>query len=128
MLGVNRRDVVVLTGGAIGTLARAATAEAVPVGAGWPWGTFTVNLLGTLLLALLVGWAQDRLDPGDLRLGFLATGVLGSFTTFSAFAVEVQQLGLTATAVGYGLVSVGAGLALAHVGLRLTTSRTGAAP
>ena len=122
------RDGAVLAGGAIGTLGRAGTAELVPVGAGWPWATLGVNLVGTLLLALLVGWAGGRLEPDDLRLRFLATGVLGGFTTFSAFAVEVQQLGLTATGMGYAAVSVTTGLALARLGLSIAARPRTVAP
>ncbi len=62
------------------------------LGPNWPWGTMTVNILGSLLMGLLVGWLALRVDGGrDLRL-LLATGALGGFTTFSAFSLETALM------------------------------------
>ncbi len=94
-------------GGAAGSLARYALAmwvgARVPVGG---VGTFTVNLVGALAIGLLLGGIEGRFaeTPRWVTLG-LTTGVLGGFTTFSAFAYD---------AVGH--VEAGdAGLALAYV-------------
>ena len=62
--------------------------RAWPVAA-FPWGTLAVNVLGCLLIGFIAGWRQP-LEPG-LRL-FLMVGLLGGFTTFSAFALETLSL------------------------------------
>ena len=61
--------------------------------AGWPHGTFAVNLLGSLLMGLLIGWLALKAEGlhQTTRL-FLATGVLGGFTTFSAFSLETARM------------------------------------
>jgi fluoride exporter len=80
-------------------------------GIGFPWGTLTVNVVGSLLMGCLAGWLAIR-APGDAghpaRL-FLATGILGGFTTFSAFsldAVVLWQRGESALALAYVMGSV----------------------
>ncbi len=94
-------------------------------GPGYPWGTLTVNLIGGLLMGALVGvLARATMPQEDVRL-LLAVGVLGGFTTFSAFSLDVVTLlqrGDWALALGYALVSVVGsvvalfgGLALARV-------------
>lgn len=95
-----------------------------PDAAGVPWGTFVVNATGTALLGLLAGWAWAKAAAGGslppTALPLLAVGVLGSFTTFSAFALEVgHALGeQPLTAVAYAAGSIGLGLALAVGGVR----------
>jgi CrcB protein len=97
-------------GGALGALARWAVAEAVPGSAGgWPWGTLLVNLSGCLLLGALLGVLGSRSpEPAWVR-PFLGAGVLGGYTTYSTFAVEVVELvddGAYVVAGGYVLCSV----------------------
>jgi fluoride exporter len=97
-------------GGALGALARWAVAEALPTAAGgWPWATLLVNLTGCFLLGVLVAVLAARpREPGWVR-PFLAVGVLGGYTTYSAFAVEVVDLvddGAVALAAGYVVLSV----------------------
>lgn len=78
-------------GGALGAVLRYLMASQVGrwAGSGFPWGTLAVNLLGALLIGLIVGLAARFIELGEgLRL-FLVTGVLGGFTTFSAFSLEV---------------------------------------
>lgn len=63
-------------------------------GTAFPWGTLAVNVAGSLAMGLLVGWLAFRGSEGwtqPLRL-FLATGVLGGFTTFSAFSLDTVLL------------------------------------
>ena len=61
------------------------------LGNGFPWGTFAVNALGSLLIGLVFGLAQAKsISPGTTL--FLAVGVLGGFTTFSAFSYETMRL------------------------------------
>lgn len=104
-------------GGAVGTALRAVVAEALPAPPGaWPWATLIVNLVG----AGLLGWLVAGLAPDAVhRRAFLGTGVLGAFTTFSTFAVEVVALRhRPVVAAAYAGVSVAAGLAVAAAGLR----------
>ncbi len=61
------------------------------LGSGFPWGTFAVNALGSLVIGLVFGLAQAKsISPGTTL--FLAVGVLGGFTTFSAFSYETMRL------------------------------------
>lgn len=118
--------VSVAVGGALGSLARYGLNVAVPAGAGWPLATLVENLLGAFLLGLLL---QVLLRAGRetprrrwLRLT-LGTGVLGGFTTYSAFALELHglladgrawlALGYAATTVVGGTLTCLAGVALA---------------
>ena len=61
------------------------------LGNGFPWGTFAVNALGSLMIGLVFGLAQRGSLPPAATL-FLAVGVLGGFTTFSAFSYETMRL------------------------------------
>lgn len=109
---------VVAVGGALGSLARYAVAEAMPHGrSSLPVATLLVNVVGCLLLGLLVG---ARRFARWLR-PFLGTGVLGGFTTFSAFALETDRLLDRAPAVAllYVALSLLLGLGAASLGLRL---------
>jgi fluoride exporter len=114
----------VALGGAVGTLLRAGGlwAFGMPTG-GFPWVTLAENLVG----ALLLGWATGvvlRRRPEDRVLHlFLGAGVLGSFTTFSALAVDVVLLGSTVGAV-YLALSLGGGLAAAAAGVWLGRAGT----
>lgn len=108
-------------GGALGALARWGVGEALPSDAGaWPWATLLVNLSGCLGLGVVLGVVLPR-HPGSRWLRpFLATGVLGGYTTYSAFAVETVQLGEAGrpgVAVGYLLASVGGGVVASAAGL-----------
>jgi CrcB protein len=93
-------------------------------GTAFPWGTLTVNIVGSLLMGAIAGWLAFRAGEGwsqPLRL-FLTTGILGGFTTFSAFSLDAVliwergQIGLAAAYVCASvLLSIGglvAGLAL----------------
>lgn len=133
-----RRLGLIFVGGSVGTALRAALSSAFPVLPGqWPWVTFWVNLGGALLLgALLEGLAATGPDKGwrrDLRLG-LGTGLLGGFTTYSTFSVEVVGLvgaGVWPAAVGYALASVLGGVGTAWLGMwgiRWTVSRRAGGP
>jgi CrcB protein len=88
----------------------------------FPFGTLTVNIVGCLLIGLVAGAADKSILSPEWRL-FLATGVLGGFTTFSAFSVETAGLlrdGHLWQASGYVLVSVCAGLLATFVGIGIT--------
>lgn len=116
----------VMAGGLVGSGARAGIGELFPVGEGrFPSTTLLVNLAGSLLLGFYLARRQGAITA-RWSLPFWAIGVLGSFTTFSAFGVEVFRL-LAAQAVlmavGYVLVSTLGGLAMALLGERLGAVR-----
>jgi CrcB protein len=106
-------------GGAVGALARWGTAEALPSAGGWPWATLLVNLTGCFLLGGLLAVLAARSPEPSWARPFLGVGVLGGYTTYSAFAVEVVELvdaGSPALAAGYVLVSVLGGVAAVALG------------
>jgi len=114
-----------MLGGAIGAGARHLVGRATlaALGPNYPWGTLAVNLIGGLLMGLLAG-SLSRVGHGSEQLRFLlGVGVLGGFTTFSAFSLDVMnmlQRGDWGMGITYILVSViGSVLALA-AGLALT--------
>lgn len=80
---------LVMLGGAIGAGLRhlVGMATLARLGPGFPWGTLLVNLSGGLAIGLLAGWLVRSGGSEPLRL-FAAVGLLGGFTTFSAFSLE----------------------------------------
>ncbi len=108
-------------GGGLGALARWGIAEALPRDpGGWPWATLLVNVLGCLVLGVLIGRVFDRYPASSSLRPLLGTGVLGGFTTYSAFAVETVQLtdaGRPGVAAAYVLASVAGGVAASALGL-----------
>jgi CrcB protein len=94
-------------------------------GYGFPFGTLIVNVLGSFLIGLLAGWFAFRPGvPQDMRL-FLTTGILGGFTTFSAFSLDAALLierNAYALAAAYLLGSVTASLVALFLGLALFRS------
>ena len=122
----------VALGGAIGALLRYQTGRLLTYWLGpntvtaFPWATLTVNILGSLAMGLLAGYLA-RHGPGATLGGeqwrlFLGVGVLGGFTTFSAFSLEMMLLierGQAAQGLIYAAVSVLAGLTALYLGLIL---------
>ncbi len=106
----------VAAGGALGSLARYGLSHAVHPRGGVPLGTLTENLVGAFLLGLLLQWLLSRGHETHRRRWLrltLGTGVLGGFTTYSAFALELRGLladGRFGVAAGYALVSVVGGV------------------
>ena len=91
--------------------------------AGWPWVTFWINVVGSVVLgALLEALSRAGDDSGwrrAVRLG-VGTGVVGGFTTYSTFVLEIDQLaraGALPLAAAYALISVIVGLAAAAAGM-----------
>ncbi len=102
--------ILVMSGGAIGAGLRYGLWRALPVSpSGWPWPTFAANVLGGLAMGVLAAWVlrgDNSAEP--LRL-FVGVGVLGGFTTFSAFSLEMAQMierGQVGVAAGYAIASV----------------------
>lgn len=100
----------VALGGALGAVLRWAIADAVPPGDGFPWATFSINVVGALVLALLPALAVVRRHP--VLPVFLGPGVLGGFTTLSTFSEEARALvadGSAGLAAAYVLATVALG-------------------
>ena len=124
MSGALARDAaLVAVGGALGSLSRWGVAHVLPGGSLWHWPTFAVNALGACLLGLLLefltrpGAESTRVHTVRLLVG---TGLLGGFTTYSAFAEEMWQqvdAGDSAGAFGYAVVTLGVGLLAAAFGV-----------
>ena len=82
---------LVAAGGAIGAVARYVLQQWLPSDS-LPWGTMTANLVGSLLLGILLGAVAAGATFGDEVVLLFGTGVLGAFTTMSAFAVDSIRL------------------------------------
>jgi CrcB protein len=110
-------------GAVLGTGARALVGLALPAGAGgWPWATFAVNVIGSFALGAAFGRADRGRAPTWLRGPGFATGAVGSFTTFSALAVEAGGLA-TAVGVAYAAASLAGGLVAVALGWRAGRGR-----
>lgn len=81
----------VMAGGAIGAAARYLAASSLGLRGGWPLGTFVVNLVGGFLMGLLAALVLKGSASETTRL-FVGVGILGGFTTFSAFSLEGFQM------------------------------------
>ncbi|SFJ81442.1 CrcB protein [Bosea sp. OK403] len=99
------------------------------VGTGFPYGTLAINIVGSGLMGLVAGWFAFKAGEGtpqDLRL-FLTTGILGGFTTFSAFSLDAILLwerGEAMLAAAYVLGSVVVSLAALVGGLAIMRGLT----
>ncbi|MGV2920669.1 fluoride efflux transporter CrcB [Streptomyces alfalfae] len=111
----------VVAGAMIGAPLRHLTDRAVQARLGtlFPWGTFTVNVVGSLVLGVLAGAVTAGAAPEPLEL-FLGTGLCGALTTYSTFSYETLRLaesGARFSAVANALGSVAVGLGAAFVGV-----------
>lgn len=98
---------VVALGGVLGATGRYGAGLLWPVGArAFPWSTLAVNVAGCAAMGVLMVLVTEVLTPHRLLRPFLGTGVLGGFTTFSTYAVDVHRL-LAAGQPGRGLVYLG---------------------
>lgn len=89
-------------------------------GAGFPYGTWSVNVIGSVAMGLLAGWFGSKADLSQSWQLFLATGLLGGFTTFSAFSLDVMLLyerGAPALAATYVILSIVLSLGGLFIGL-----------
>lgn len=104
-------------------------AAARAFGLGFPWGTLAVNVVGSFAMGALAGYFAFRAGAGSsqhLRL-FLTTGVLGGFTTFSAFSLDAVLLwerGAAGLAAAYTAGSVLGSIAALGLGLALVRAMT----
>ncbi|MBS9720376.1 fluoride efflux transporter CrcB [Tianweitania sp. BSSL-BM11] len=118
---------LVAAGGAVGAslrhLVNAGSARLTTTA--FPWWTIVINILGSLIMGLLVGWLARRSGTSDALRLFVATGMLGGFTTFSAFSLDFATLwqrgevmgafGYVAASVIVSLIAVFAGLWVARI-------------
>jgi fluoride exporter len=124
----------VAVGGAVGSVLRYHAGRLVTNLAGpdntFPWGTLGVNIAGSLLMGVLVGWlargTAEAQTAGNMQL-LIGVGLLGGFTTFSAFSAELVTMlhrGQALLAIGYASASLIAGMAAVIIGLVAAQSAT----
>jgi CrcB protein len=110
-------------GGGLGSVARYLVATALPVHPGrFPWATFLINLSGSFVLGVLMVFVLEIWPPRRYVRPFVGIGILGGFTTFSTFAVEIRGLaahGSWALADAYALNSLVGGVAAVWCGITL---------
>ena len=119
-----RNLLLVALGGAVGSVLRYLISS---INTSFPWGTFTVNVLGSLLIGLLVGFVSKGVLSPEMKL-LLVTGFCGGFTTFSTFAnesfgmVKAGDVLLMALYVGasviIGILAVWGGMMLSNISIR----------
>jgi CrcB protein len=112
---------VVAAGGVLGALARYGIGLAVPhPPSGFPWATFAINVSGCLLIGVLMVLVTDVWPGHRLLRPFLGTGLLGGYTTFSTYVVDVQHLlaaGAARTALAYLVGTLLAALVAVQIGM-----------
>ncbi|WP_321389994.1 fluoride efflux transporter CrcB [Emcibacter sp.] len=117
-------------GGALGATCRLLVGRLMLnlMGPGFPWGTLTVNIVGSFIMGLIVHLLAVKYQLPHVWQVFLVTGVLGGFTTFSAFSLELgrmlQQSALN-TAALYGAGSIIFGVAALFAGMMAARYITG---
>ena len=117
----------IAAGGALGSVLRhyVGKASLLILGAGFPYGTLLVNVLGSFAMGILVGLFANTMNPSQEMRAFLTVGLLGGFTTFSSFSLDVVTLyerGEMLSAAVYIVLSLVLSLAGIFAGLFLTRS------
>lgn len=121
-----RSLLLVGAGGAVGSMARYGIGYVVtrytnnPL---FPWGTFAINVVGSLIIGVLFGLVSRNQWLQDWGILLLASGFCGGFTTFSTFALDninLMQKGQSMIALTYTALSVVIGLLLCRMGIWLT--------
>ena len=115
---------LVMLGGGLGAGARHLVNMTLPrfAGSALPWHTIAVNIVGSFAMGVLVGWLARRSGDANSMKLFLATGLLGGFTTFSAFSLAfalLWQRGDGPAAFAYAAISVVGALIAIFAGLWL---------
>jgi CrcB protein len=123
--------VAIALGGGIGAVARFGLAQALPTRSGqFPWGTFVTNVAGCFLIGVLMVLITEVLSAHPLVRPFLGVGILGGFTTFSTYAVEIRGLlqpGSAGLAFGYLAGTLICAMLAVIAGVWLTRTMTGSA-
>jgi len=111
-------------GGALGATGRFFVTSTIGrmIGHGFPWGTVIVNVVGSFIMGALISFMAIKWSTSAEMRAFLTTGILGGFTTFSAFSLDfatlierkenLAALGYAAGSVGLSILAVFAGLVL----------------
>jgi len=111
-------------GGALGAMLRFATTLMIGAEGRFPWATLVINIAGSFAIGAAVGlWQQQTAWFDHWGRPLLVTGILGGFTTFSAFSLETVNLilaGRITSATAYATLSVAVSVGAAWAGLRLT--------
>jgi CrcB protein len=115
----------VAIGGAVGSLLRHGVNHAAArwIGLSFPWGTFFENVVGCALMGVAATWFGQKAGLSPEWRALVATGLLGGFTTFSAFTLDFAQL-LGQGLIGRAALYFGATLALAVLGFYLGAAVT----
>ena len=119
--------ILVAVGGAIGAALRHLVnlGSLRLVGVNYPWGTMAINIAGSLAMGVFIELLARRFNASnELRL-FIATGILGGFTTFSAFSLDFAVLwerGAALPALAYAIASVAGSILALFLGLWLARS------
>ena len=121
-----KQVILVFIGGGVGSVLRYLVGTFLKVpSSGFPWGTFSVNVLGSLAIGILMGLTLKNSTLTENQTLLLVTGLCGGFTTFSAFAYENQVFlkdGDFTSFFVYTLGSIGIGLAAIFLGFFLSKS------
>jgi CrcB protein len=119
---------VIAVGGGLGSMARFGIGRLLPTRPGeFPWGTFTVNVIGCFLIGVLMVLISEVWSAHRLVRPFLGVGVLGGFTTFSTYANETRALltpGAATTALAYLFGTLLCALLAVLAGMWLTRACT----
>ncbi|MDQ6995753.1 MAG: fluoride efflux transporter CrcB [Mariprofundaceae bacterium] len=119
-----KQMLAIATGGALGAVMRWYVAGMIQrlSGSAFPWGTLTVNVLGSFMLGFLFVWMLERVTVGELARLAVTVGFMGAFTTFSTFSVETVRLlqeGALSMALGNVFGQIVVCVSLAWLGMLL---------
>ena len=114
----------VALGGAIGSSARYGVNIMAPrlLGEGFPWATFIVNILGCFVMGAITAFLRTKMPEDETLRLFLTTGLMGGFTTFSAFSLDffnLMQRGQMPLAILYALASAILSIIAVMIGFRM---------
>ena len=121
-----KQVLLVFVGGGVGSALRYVVGKFLKtVSSGFPWGTFSVNVIGSLLIGIFMGIVLKNSSFSENQTLLLITGFCGGFTTFSAFAYENQVFlkeGDLTNFFIYTLGSIGLGIVAVFLGLFISKS------